>query len=128
LVLLGTIGAFIGFIFEVMLMFGLLGSGMSPTLGYVIVYGIAPGVCIGIALGLTFLDLNKIIGLGLAGALGFGIGMLIVYPSFHPWTGLGIPGNLKPWFGWILWGVIGGAFLGAALGYLEKRRADKAGE
>lgn len=118
LALLGTIGAFIGLIWGVMITFAPWGS---PTLGYVIVYGVMPGVCIGTALGLTFLDIKKIIGLGLAGALGFGIGMVICYSYFHPWVGWGIPGNLKPWFGWIMWGVIGGGFLGATLGYIEGR-------
>ncbi len=77
------------------------------------------GICIGIALGLTFLDLKRIIGLGLAGALGFGIGMAICYPYFRLWSGWGIPGNFKPWLGWILWGVIGGGFIGATLSYIE---------
>ena len=83
----------------------------------------------GLALGITFFDLKKIIGLGLAGALGFGIGMLIMYSSsFHPWTGWDIPGNIKPWLGWVLWGVIGGTCLGATLGYLEKKKVASEGD
>ena len=122
LALLGAIGAFAGLIFGIPLMFAFYGL---PTLGTVIVFGVTPGVFMGVALGITFFDLKKIIGLGLAGALGFGIGMLIMCSSsFHPWTGWGIPGNIKPWLGWVLWGVIGGTCLGATLGYLERRKAD----
>ena len=126
LALLGTIGASAGLIFGISIMFAFYGL---PTLGTVIVFGVMPGVSIGVALGLIFLDLKKIVGLGLAGALGFGIGMLIMYSSpFHPWTGWGIPGNLKPWLGWVLWGVIGGACLGATLGYLEKKKVASEGD
>ena len=121
LALLGTIGASIGFIIEVMISVFIQGYGGPLTLAYAIIYGVTPGACIGIALGLTFLDFKRIIGLGLAGALGFGIGMAICYSYFHPWAGWGIPGNFEPWLGWILWGVIGGGFIGATLGYIEGR-------
>jgi len=42
--------------------------------------------------------------------------------SLDPWSGWWgtPPGKLKPWLGWVLWGIIGGASLGATLGYLKK--------
>ena len=71
-------------------------------------FGAIVGTILGIALGLALWDWQKIIGLALAGALGFGIGGMIIS------------------LGWTLMGVTGGAFLGAALGYLERGRQTSA--
>lgn len=124
----GAIAFFVGWA-------GGLITGFMLTLAGVIIggdiansifYGMIPGAIGGATLGLVFLDFRKAIMLALAGALGFGIGMLIMcYSSLDPWVGWAKPGNLKPWLGWVLWGAIGGVFLGAALGYLEKRKADR---
>lgn len=76
--------------------------------GYAI-YGGTIGAIEGAALGLVMGGRRKIIVLAIAGALGFGIGIIIA-PS-TPFIA---------YIQWIIWGIIGGASLGAALGYLEK--------
>ncbi len=58
--------------------------------------------------------------MALAGAVGFGIAVQAVWDILR---------GLSPQVLWgsitlAIWGIIGGAFLGAALGYLEKRKAD----
>jgi len=71
----------------------------------------------GAALGLALRDGRKIIDLALAGALGFWIGSLIANYLQH-WLGFGF---LLTVCMFSLQGIIGGASLGAALGFLEKR-------
>lgn len=67
---------------------------------------------LGASLGVAFLDLGRIVVLALAGAVGFGIGF-------------GFLDYLTYFFGTTQFatvaGIIGGASLGAALGYLERR-------
>ena len=70
----------------------------------------------GAALGLALRDKREIIGLALAGALGFLIGSMIA-TYLHYWLGFGF---LLTVIMFSLQGIIGGASLGAALGYLEK--------
>lgn len=127
LAVVGAITFFVGFLggFLVMIVFhqsGLRGEGILS-----IIYGGVPGAIGGAALGLVLLDPRKMIGLAIAGALGFGLGMLIVSLILDPFSGWASTPPIKPWLGWILWGIIGGAFLGASLGYLEKRNTDRGG-
>lgn len=72
----------------------------------------------GAALGLALRDGRKVIGLALAGALGFWLGSMITN-YLHSWLGFGF---LLTVFMFSLQGIIGGASLGAVLGYLEKRK------
>ena len=71
----------------------------------------------GLSLGIALKNLAWAGFLTLAGAIGFSIGYVtyrqIIYQQI-----LGVPTHL-----FIIWGIIGGTFLGAALGYLEKKRA-----
>lgn len=72
------------------------------------------GIFTGALLGTLFavvIDRRLILRLGLAGTLGFGLGFL----------GLPFGGPGFPWIGLGLAGLIGGASLGAALGYLYER-------
>ena len=63
--------------------------------------------------------------LALAGAAGFGIGWA-EYQQFtvqliqDTW----LPSWIQSAIAFIGWPIVGGAFLGASLGYLEKRRGD----
>ena len=73
----------------------------------------------GAALGLALRDGRKIIGLALAGALGFWLGSMIAN-YVHHWLGFGF---LLTVFMFSLQGIIGGASIGAVMGYLEKQKA-----
>ena len=80
-----------------------------------IVSSVILGVIIGTALGLTLGGSRKIIGLALAGALGFVIGALFLVI-------FGIYYEHVAWFAGP--GIVGFTFLGAALGFLEKGKAE----
>ena len=71
----------------------------------------------GAALGLALKDGTKIIGLALAGALGFWLGSIIAN-YIHHWLGFGFPLTVTMFS---VQGIIGGASIGAVMGYLEKR-------
>jgi len=79
-----------------------------------LVLGAAQGV-VGVAsLGLGLRDPERARYLLLGATLGFGIGALVARAFVYE---LGVPM-------FVIWGAIGGAGLGAALGYLEKKKAD----
>lgn len=114
---------------------GLLGFGMGSFLFFVIAFlfglhpvGVAAGMGLfgGVLLGLTFADWKRVALLGLAGMVGFGVGGAIA-------TAMGMPPLTFDWeeptLLLVLYvvvqamvGLIGGASLGAALGYLEDRK------
>ncbi len=122
---------------------GFLGFGVGLpilfTLGFI---GLLPsetsfamgvGLFGGVTLGLTFGDWKRVLLLGLAGLAGFGIGgaiaatlgmPFVLYPFGVDFVGLGQAPSLllQHLLVQAMVGLIGGASLGAALGYLEKRR------
>ncbi len=112
LALLGAVGVFLGLLVAV-IVYSYVGTYIVNY--YLVVTGPAFGVVLGASLGVAFLDLRRIVALALAGAVGFGIGV----PAGDSL------GTLVDSFGDVpfifIAGVIGGASLGAALGYLERR-------
>ncbi len=120
LALAGALGFGVGDYFFIMLavLFGLHPVGVAMGMG---LFG-------GVILGFTSWDWRRVALLGLAGMVGFGVGGAIA-------TALRMPMLAGLTFEWeqpsllVLYvlvqgmvGIIGGAFLGAALGYLEQRR------
>jgi hypothetical protein len=114
---------------------GFLGFGLGSFLLFVIafLFGLPPvGVAVGmglfggVLLGLTFGDWRRVALLGLAGMVGFGVGGAIA-------AAMGMPPLTFDWeqpslllvlyvLVQAMVGIIGGASLGAALGYLEIRK------
>ena len=114
---------------------GLLGFGLGSLLFLVIafLFGLRPvgvaagaGLCGGVLLGLTFGDWRRVVALGLMGMVGFGAGGAIA-------AAMGMPPFVPDWerpplllVAYVLVqamvGLLGGASLGATLGYLENRR------
>lgn len=115
---------------------GFLGFGLGSFLFFVLAFlfglhpvGVAMGVGLlgGVMLGLTFGDWKRVVLLGLAGLAGFGIGGAIAAALRMP-TILFADWEQPPLLLLLyvlvqaMVGIIGGASLGAALGYLERRR------
>jgi hypothetical protein len=114
---------------------GLVGFGIGFNVGFVLIYvweppfmllveGVVGGAAGGAALGLAFRDWRTVAVLAIGGAVGFGIGGGIVDLLKQPFVS---PGAQGVTFWWatgfmVIQGAIGGASLGAALGYLENRR------
>ena len=82
--------------------------------------GAVGGALGGASLGLTFRSWRKAGFLTLAGALGFGIAGQVSWDLFRG-SDASVVGAVSKV---AIWGLVGGAFLGAALGYLEKRNTD----
>jgi hypothetical protein len=106
------VGSFVFFVLAFLFGFPLVSVGMG-ALG-------------GILLGLALADWRAVVLIGLSGMVGFGVGEAIA-------TALGMPQFAFDWEQPPLWqmlyvlvqgmvGIIGGASLGAALGYLHRRR------
>ncbi len=77
------------------------------------------GVVVGASLGVAFLDWRAIVALAIAGAVGFSVGYLagdFLRASFPIIRLVGEVGSIA------VAGLVGGASLGAALGYLENRK------
>jgi hypothetical protein len=108
LALLGALGLAVG-VFATLTVASYVNYSSIPL-------GALVGVVVGASLGVAFLDWRKVLGLAVVGAVGFGVGLLaggLLRASFPIIRGVGsIPFT----------GVIGGALLGVALGYLERRR------
>jgi ABC-type Fe3+-siderophore transport system permease subunit len=85
--------------------------------------GIFGGAMVGASLALAFGDWKRIIVLTLAGAVGFGVGVVIGVLALQGMFGedflVGESGTIVLY---AITGIIGGATLGAALGYLENRK------
>jgi hypothetical protein len=119
----------------IMALTGLVGFGIGFNVGFVLIYvweppfmllveGVVGGAVGGAALGLAFRDWRTVAALALGGAVGFGIGGGIVDLLKQSFAS---PGAQGVTFWWatgfmVTQGAIGGASLGAALGYLEKRK------
>jgi hypothetical protein len=121
LALLGTLGLFVG-VFAGLI---LVGVSAGLTLGsFFFNYSEVPiaatvGAVVGASLGAAFLDWRTIVALAVAGAVGFGVGTL---PADFLRFSIPILRQLGEGGSFAITGFIGGASLGAALGYLEQRR------
>ena len=122
LALAGSIGFFIGFLALYMMSLWLMGFGESSSSpGWIeswggVFFAFIPGAFGGASLGLVLMDYEALVSLTVAGALGFGVGMIMqgtVFGSglFDSWLALGVEG------------VLGGAAVGAVLGYFAERKA-----
>ncbi len=102
-----------------LVLLGAVGFGSGSLIGFssswiegepvlaALVFGSVTGVIGGEFLGLALWSWRKMMGLAIAGAIGFGLGAIIVDSArFSLWM--------------ILMAIIGGACLGATLGFLEK--------
>jgi hypothetical protein len=121
LVLLGILGFFFGGIVALVIALGFLsGSEEYGTWGMM---GVSGGAVIGASLALAFGGWNRIIVLTLAGAVGFGAGVVIgAFALQEMFGGSFLEGTSGTIILYAITGIIGGAFLGAALGYLQNRR------
>ncbi len=82
--------------------------------------GAVGGTAGGASLGLALRSWEKVGLLALAGAIGFGVAGQISWDLFRGSDAAVIGAVMKV----AIWGIFGGACLGATLGYLEKRKAD----
>ncbi len=91
-----------------------IATGLSFTYSEVPIATVA-GAVTGASLGLGLGDWRWVVTLGVVGGLGFGVGLLV---------GTALPTSLPERMNYTITvgGVLGGASLGAALGYLEKRK------
>ncbi len=99
--------------------FASLGSEVKSYLGVLLVPGAFGGAALGFALGAKMRI--TIVILALAGAVGFGIGdvvMIAINGLLEPRVGLIVASIIK----FALGGIVGGAALGTALGFLNKRK------
>ena len=140
--ILGAVGgAFLGFTSNgwgragLLALFGAIGFGVGLLIGFFIVItiweppyiekffiGAVGGAIGGASLGLTLRNWGKAGLLALAGAIGFGVSMQTRLDShiLDEFLSTQIPYMLSGAIILAICGVIGGAFVGAALGYLER--------
>ena len=126
LALAGGTGFVIGTFLSVIVGMGLgltLPNPISEIYGLVspFVMGAIIGAVGGVALGLALKDWRGVGLIALAGAVGFGIAAQINQSLLLSLLTTRILSTVVPSS---IWGIIGGACLGAALGYLRKRGAD----
>jgi hypothetical protein len=125
LALLGILGFMLGGIVALVIALGYMsGSGEYGTRG---VMGIFAGAIVGASLALAFGDWERrIIVLTLGGAVGFGAGVIIGTFALQRMFGEGfLVGTSGTIVLYAITGIIGGASLGAALGYLESRKLNE---
>jgi hypothetical protein len=121
LALLGILGFALGGLVALVIGFGFLsGSEEYGTRGMMGIFG---GAIVGASLALAFGDWNRVIVLASAGAAEFGAGVVIGAFALQEMFGesflVGTSGTIILY---AITGTIGGASLGAALGYLENRK------
>ena len=114
LAILGAIGLLVGGLLWAFLSPG--GMYLAKSSGIILLDGALGGA----ALGLALRDKRKMIDLTLAGAFGFWLGLMIA-DYFTTWLQSGW--LLLPVIKFCIQGIIGGASLGAILGYLERQQA-----
>jgi hypothetical protein len=115
LAMLGELGLIVGFMAGLIISHNFFGDSYSEVAMMFMV-----GAVIGASLGVAFLDWRTIVALAVAGAVGFSVGSLpggflgFSIPIIRQL--LGAAGSIA------VAGLVGGASLGAALGYLEHRK------
>jgi hypothetical protein len=127
LALLGTLGFAIGGIVALAVAVGVVPAfasvSASEDYGTRGAMGVLGGAVVGASLSLAFWDWRRTLALTLAGAVGFGAGLIVGVFALQGMFGVdflvGIAGTIILC---AITGTFGGASLGAALGYLEKRR------
>lgn len=119
----------------ILVLTGLIGFGIGFNVGFVLIYvwepplmllvkGVVGGAVGGAVLGSVFRDWRTVAAMALSGAVGFGIGGGIVDLLRQPFISPGA-GGVTFWWAtgfMLIQGAIGGASLGAVLGYLESRK------
>ncbi len=113
IVLACAVGFDIGFIFPFFVSLAI----WEPVYGQGFLIGGIGGAIGGLSLGLSMKEWSKIWLLVLAGVIGFGIAAQVFWDLLR---------GLEPQVLWgaitlAIWGIVGGASLGAALGYIEKK-------
>jgi len=108
-----AIGFDIGFLFPFLVSLAI----WEPTYGQGFFIGCIGGAIGGVSLGLGLKEWRRSWFLALAGAIGFGIAAQAIWDILR---------GLEPQVLWgaitlVIWGIVGGASLGAALGYIEKK-------
>jgi hypothetical protein len=127
LAVLGALGSTIGGIVALLTAFGFFAPmpALSASEDYGVrgVMGVLGGAVVGASLSFAFQDWRRFLTLILAGAMGFGAGVIVgvfaVQGIFGEDFLVGVSGTIILY---AVTGSIGGTLLGAALGYLEKRR------
>ncbi len=117
---LGCVAPIFGIMMVALFIFIMTTSDISIWLIYIVAL-ITMSVAAGALFGLIIWGRSqwkKIIGLIFAGVFAFGISQLIIFLWYDSIVGLSTWG--PDVVGFTVFGIIGGAFLGAALGYLEK--------
>ena len=111
---------------------GAIGFGVGFLIGFFIVLavwepmyyieglflGAVGGSVGGASLGLALRNWRKAGLLALAGAVGFGVAVQVSWDLFRDLNPVVLGGVMKL----VIWGIVGGGSLGAALGYLERKR------